>query len=86
MVGLPGETLETMTDSLNLQKELVIESAFHCLAPFPGTTVREEIDSYDLEILTNDWDHYNANRSIVRTSALSRSRWMNLSMVQKKRP
>ncbi len=70
MVGLPGETLETMADSLDLQRELDMESAFHFLAPFPGTTVREEIENYDLEILTNDWDQYNANQSIVRTSAL----------------
>jgi anaerobic magnesium-protoporphyrin IX monomethyl ester cyclase len=71
MVGLPGETLETMNDSLKLQRELEIESAFHFLSPFPGTAVREDIDDYDLEILTHDWDEYNANRSIVKTSALS---------------
>ena len=71
MVGLPGETFETMKDSLALQKELEIESAYHFLSPFPGTEVREKIADYDLEILTNDWDEYNANRSIVRTSNLS---------------
>jgi anaerobic magnesium-protoporphyrin IX monomethyl ester cyclase len=71
MVGLPGETHETMNDSVQLQKELEIESAFHFLSPFPGTAVRENIDDYDLEILTQDWDQYNANRSIVRTSALA---------------
>ena len=71
MVGLPGETLDTMNDSLNLQKELGIESAFHFLSPFPGTAVREDIEKYDLEILTDDWDLYNANRSIVRTACLT---------------
>ncbi len=71
MVGLPGETLETMNDSLALQQELEIESAYHFLAPFPGTAVRENIAEYDLEILTNDWDAYHANQSIVRTSSLS---------------
>jgi len=71
MVGLPGETHETMMDSLALQKELEIESAYHFLSPFPGTDVREKIADYDLEILTHDWDEYNANRSIVKTSALS---------------
>ena len=71
MVGLPGESLETMKDSLALQKELEIESAYHFLAPFPGTTVREKIADYDLEILTHDWDQYNANQSIVRTTGLS---------------
>jgi anaerobic magnesium-protoporphyrin IX monomethyl ester cyclase len=54
-----------------LQKELEIESAFHFLSPFPGTAVREDIADYDLEILTHDWDQYNANRSIVKTSCLS---------------
>ncbi len=71
MVGLPGETRETMADSLALQKELGIESAYHFLAPFPGTEVRERIADYDLEILSHDWDDYTANRSIVRTSALA---------------
>ncbi len=70
MVGLPGETHETMKDSLRLQKELEIESAYHFLSPFPGTEVREKIADYDLQILTHDWDEYNANKSIVRTSAL----------------
>ncbi len=71
MVGLPGETMETMKDSLKLHQELEIESAFHFLSPFPGTAVRENIADYDLEILTHDWDQYNANSSIVRTSTLS---------------
>jgi len=71
MVGLPGETVETMKDSLKLKKELEIESAFHFLSPFPGTAVRDDIDDYDLEILTHDWDQYNAKRSIVKTAALS---------------
>jgi radical SAM superfamily enzyme YgiQ (UPF0313 family) len=71
MVGLPGETRDTMADSLKLQKELAIESAFHFLSPFPGTAVRENIADYDLEILTDDWDQYNANRSIVKTAALT---------------
>ncbi len=71
MVGLPGETQDTLKDSLELQKELGIESAFHFLSPFPGTAVREDIADYDLEILTHDWDQYNANRSIVKTASLT---------------
>ncbi len=71
MVGLPGETYQTLKDSLNLQKELDIETAYHFIAPFPGTTVRENIADYDLEILSDDWDQYNANQSIVKTSSLS---------------
>ncbi len=71
MVGLPGETRETMNDSETFARSLDIVYGYHFLAPFPGTTVREEIEKYDLEILTDDWSRYDANRAIVRTSALS---------------
>ena len=71
MVGLPGETPETLKDTQEFSKSLDIIHGFHFLAPFPGTTVREHIDQYDLEILTDDWTRYDANSAIVRTSALT---------------
>ena len=71
MIGLPGETRETMKDSEDFARSLDIIYGYHFLAPFPGTTVREKIDEYDLEILTDDWALYDANRAIVRTSSLS---------------
>jgi len=71
MIGLPGETHQTMMDSLNFAEELDIEFGYHLLAPFPGTTVRENVSEYDLEILTNNWNLYDANQAIVRTSQLS---------------
>ena len=71
MVGLPGETPETLKDTAEFSKSLDIIYGFHFLAPFPGTTVREKIDQYDLEILTDDWSRYDANSAIVRTSSLT---------------
>lgn len=71
IAGLPGETKETLSDSVALQKELEMDYGFHFLSPFPGTTVREEIDTFDLTLHSNDWDHYDADRAIVSTSALS---------------
>jgi anaerobic magnesium-protoporphyrin IX monomethyl ester cyclase len=71
MVGLPGESEETMRDSGNFAEELDIQYGYHFLAPFPGTTVREKIEDYDLDILTDDWDLYDANSAIVRTSQLA---------------
>jgi len=70
MVGLPGESYETMMDSRRFAEELDIEHGYHFLAPFPGTTVKEEIADYDLELLTEDWARYDANSAIVRTSHL----------------
>jgi len=71
MVGLPGETLETLRETEAFARSLNIVYGYHFLAPFPGTTVRENIGEYDLEILTDDWSLYDANRAIVRTSALT---------------
>lgn len=71
MVGLPGETHQTLADSKKLVAALGIEYGYHMLAPFPGTEVRENIDQYDLEILTDDWRQYSARKAIVRTKALT---------------
>jgi anaerobic magnesium-protoporphyrin IX monomethyl ester cyclase len=71
MVGLPGESFESLEATRRLAEELDIEHGYHFLSPFPGTTVREEIEQYDLEILTDDWRLYDANQAIVRTSCLT---------------
>ncbi len=71
MVGLPGESMETLEETRRFAESLGIEYGFHFLSPFPGTTVRETIDQYDLEILTNDWKLYDANQAIVRTAGLA---------------
>jgi len=70
MVGLPGEDHQTMQDSFDFAKELDIEHGYHFLAPFPGTTVRDNLNAYDLEILTDNWTRYDANTPIVKTSHL----------------
>jgi len=71
MAGLPGESPETLRDTREFSQSLGIPYGYHFLAPFPGTTVREKIENYDLEILTDDWSHYDANSAIVRTSRLA---------------
>ena len=71
IVGLPGETHETLMDSHKLATELDILYGYHFLSPFPGTTLKEELENYDLQILSDDWSRYDANQAIVRTAALS---------------
>jgi radical SAM superfamily enzyme YgiQ (UPF0313 family) len=71
IVGLPGESPETLQETSEFAAGLGSLYGYHLLAPFPGTTVRENIADYDLELLTDDWTKYDANQAIVRTSALS---------------
>jgi radical SAM superfamily enzyme YgiQ (UPF0313 family) len=71
ILGLPGETRETMLQTMEFAQELDTYYGFHVLAPFPGTEVREKADEYGLEILTSDWAKYDANRPVSRTKGAS---------------
>jgi anaerobic magnesium-protoporphyrin IX monomethyl ester cyclase len=70
IIGLPGETADTLKESKAFAEELGVYYGYHLLSPFPGTTVREKVDDFDLEILTHDWRLYDANHAIVKTAAL----------------
>ena len=71
IIGLPGETEETLRKTVEFAEELRAEFGslygFHILAPFPGTEVRERAAEYGLEILHSDWAHYDANHVVSRT-------------------
>ena len=67
ILGLPGETKETLLQTLQFGQELGTFYGLHVLAPFPGTEVREKAKEYGIEILTDDWSKYDANRPVTRT-------------------
>jgi radical SAM superfamily enzyme YgiQ (UPF0313 family) len=71
IAGLPGESAETLADTKRFAASLGSLYGYHILSPFPGTTVREKIAEYDLEIISDDWVRYDANRAVARTSRLS---------------
>jgi len=71
MVGLPGETKDTLKRTDAFARSLDIFYGYHYLAPFPGTTLCEKVGDYDLKILTRDWSKYDANDAIVKTAELS---------------
>lgn len=74
ILGLPGETPETLEESIafgDKLKDMGVSHGYHLLAPFPGTEVREKSGTYGIKILTNDWSEYHANRAIVETSSVT---------------
>ena len=74
ILGLPGETPDTMRESLEFSQKLTdmgCPNGFHLLAPFPGTSVRDEHKKYGIRILSDDWNDYHANRAIVETQSVS---------------
>ncbi len=75
ILGLPGETPETLKETVEFGEKLKsmgVSHGFHLLAPFPGTEVREEKEKFDIRFLSGDWRDYHANRAIVETSSVTR--------------
>lgn len=75
ILGLPGETQQSLSDTLAFGeklKELGVLYGFHYLAPFPGTDLWENRHEYDLQLLSTDWRDYHANRPITETASVSR--------------
>ncbi len=75
ILGLPGETPETISATMAFGKqlrEIGLLYGFHLLAPFPGTEVRDHSRDLGLRILTDDWSQYHANRAVVETDTVSR--------------
>lgn len=61
IIGLPGETEETVNRNIELARELDLYSiTFPIAVPFPRTELREmaEKHEYGLRILSNNWDDY----------------------------
>jgi radical SAM superfamily enzyme YgiQ (UPF0313 family) len=76
ILGLPGETRESLADTLEFGKrlkELGVLYGFHYLAPFPGTDIRENRTRYDLHILSENWEDYHANRPITESTSVRRA-------------
>jgi anaerobic magnesium-protoporphyrin IX monomethyl ester cyclase len=58
ILGLPGETRETMEESISLSKELKPDTAsFSIATPFPGTPMYHEYDEKGF-ILHKEWHRY----------------------------
>lgn len=61
IIGLPGDTEETINKSIELAQKLDIYSTtFPIAVPFPGTVLRTMAikHKYGLKILSNNWDDY----------------------------
>jgi anaerobic magnesium-protoporphyrin IX monomethyl ester cyclase len=70
ILGLPGETRETMEETISFAQGLGIPYGFHLLSPFPGTRVRERAAEFGLKILTDDWTLYDADHAVTETDGV----------------
>ncbi|MBP7583735.1 MAG: cobalamin-dependent protein [Spirochaetes bacterium] len=70
ILGLPGETADTIRETMAFAGELTPHYGYHILAPFPGTEVREMKEHYGMRIFTDDWDKYDANQCVADTGSV----------------
>jgi radical SAM superfamily enzyme YgiQ (UPF0313 family) len=71
IIGLPGETKETIKETMDFAQSLGTYYGYHVLAPFPGTEVRERADELGVKVLTDNWLRYDANRAVTETNEAS---------------
>lgn len=71
VLGLPGETEETMKETYKFAKELKLDYAsFYCAVAFPGSRLYGEcLEKGFFE--TTDWSQFEQNYSIITTPTLS---------------
>lgn len=70
--GLPGESEETIKETINLVKFLQPDYAqFYCAIPFPGTEFYHLAKNNNW-LVTKDWSKYELNQAIVETPLLKK--------------
>ncbi len=73
ILGLPGETHETVRKTLEFSRSLSDTYGYHILAPFPGSEVREKAEEYGIRIVNRDWNLYDAKHAVSETTGLKAS-------------
>ncbi len=67
VLGLPGETPQTMQQTLTFADSLHVPYTLNLLTPYVGTEIREKASAWNLRILSNDWRLYGQGRPLTAT-------------------
>lgn len=70
IMGLPGESPETLKKTFEYARTLGTFYGMHVLAPLPGSEIYEKAEEYGMTILHRDWSRYDANQAIASTRDL----------------
>jgi radical SAM superfamily enzyme YgiQ (UPF0313 family) len=72
VLGLPGETPETLDETLQFADSLGVPYSLNLLTPYLGTEIRERAETLKIEILSDDWRLYGQGRSVTATPSVGR--------------
>jgi len=71
ILGLPGETDDTVRQSFEYARSLGAFYGMHILAPLPGSEIYENAQELGIKILHRDWSLFDANHIVTETEGLS---------------
>jgi radical SAM superfamily enzyme YgiQ (UPF0313 family) len=67
VLGLPGETPETLRQTLDFACSLRVPYTLNLLTPYVGTEIREKAGEWGIQILSDDWSRYGQGQPVTAT-------------------
>jgi radical SAM superfamily enzyme YgiQ (UPF0313 family) len=67
VLGLPGETPQTLRQTLKFAESLRVPYSLNLLTPYMGTEIRERPAEWGIQILSNNWNLYGQGHPLTAT-------------------
>lgn len=72
VLGLPGETPETLKQTVEFADSLRVPYSLNLLTPYVGTEVREGAEEWGIRIHSDDWKFYGQGHPLTSTPTVTR--------------
>jgi radical SAM superfamily enzyme YgiQ (UPF0313 family) len=72
VLGLPGETPQTLRQTLEFAESLQVPYSLNLLTPYVGTEVREKAKEWGIQVHSDDWRHYGQGDPLTSTPTVTR--------------
>jgi radical SAM superfamily enzyme YgiQ (UPF0313 family) len=88
VLGLPGETEDTFSETIEYIKELSLEKGdkvnYFVATPYPGSQLWDKKEDFSIKIIENDFTKYDCEHVIFETSNLNKTKLDKIYSVAKK--
>jgi anaerobic magnesium-protoporphyrin IX monomethyl ester cyclase len=71
VLGLPGETPQTLHQTLEFAESLRVPYTLNLLTPYVGTEIREKAEEWGVQILSDEWSQYGQGEPLTSTPTVT---------------
>ncbi|MCX5915691.1 MAG: radical SAM protein, partial [Deltaproteobacteria bacterium] len=71
VLGLPGETPQTLQQTLEFAESLRVPYTLNLLTPYVGTEIREKAEEWGIQILSDEWSQYGQGEPLTSTPTVT---------------